>query len=423
MPKGYARWVLAVLTLISFLNYLDRYLPVGAGPVIQKEFHLDDAHYGGLASAFLIVYALCAIPFGLLADRWLRKGVIGIGVSIWSVATLLTGFAGNIWHLYLTRAVVGVGEAGYFPAGTSLLSDYFPITSRGRAMSIWSVGQYFGIALAFIGGGAIAESRLGWRFGFFLTAIPGLLLALAVFLLREPARGSADVGPALEQVKEADLRHFGRLLRIPTLLAIIAAQTVLFFVLAANAVWLNQVLNRYYGLSVSKAGTLAGLVLIAGGLVGTLGGGWLGDWRSKRTPRGHLEVSAAGFLGAAAAVTVALLVNNYAIFMVGFFIGVTCISMYNGPFTALTANVVIPSLRASAVTLSLFLAHLLGDSYAPFATGFLSDTFRDLRIALLVTSTPLLLLATVITVLAFRTVRADHEAMTREWAAHDVAAA
>jgi MFS transporter, Spinster family, sphingosine-1-phosphate transporter len=423
MPKRYGWWVLTVLVLISFLNYLDRYLPVGAGPVIQREFHLDDAQYGGLASAFLIVYAVCAIPFGLLADRWIRKGVIGIGVSIWSVATLLTGFAGNIWHLYATRAVVGVGEAGYFPAGTSLLSDYFPKESRGRAMSVWSMGQYFGIAVAFIGGGAIAESRLGWRAGFFLTAIPGLLLALAVFSLREPARGSADVGPALQQVKEADLRHFARLLKIPTLVAVIAAQTVLFFVLAANAVWLNQVLHRFYGLSVAKAGTLAGVVLIVGGLVGTLGGGWLGDWRSRRTPAGHLEVSAAGFIGAAVAVTVALLVHNYLVFMAGFFIGVTCISMYNGPFTALTANVVVPSLRASAVTLSLFLAHLFGDSYAPFATGFLSDTLRDLRIALLVTSTPLLVVAALITLFAMRTVAADHAAMEREWAAHDAAAA
>ena len=146
MPKGYARYALAVMVGINFLNYMDRYVPTAVSPTIQKEFHLDDFQVGILASAFLIVYAVCALPFGYWADRAVRKTVIGVGVTIWSLATLLTGLSQNFTHLFLSRAVVGVGEASYYPAGTSLLGDYYPKHTRGRAMSIWGAGTAFGIA-------------------------------------------------------------------------------------------------------------------------------------------------------------------------------------------------------------------------------------------------------------------------------------
>src|SRR5438105_11378475 len=152
MPKGYARYALAVMVGINFLNYMDRYVPTAVSPTIQKEFHLDDFQVGILASAFLIVYAVCALPFGYWADRAVRRTVIGVGVTIWSLATLLTGLAQNFTHLFLSRAVVGVGEASYYPAGTSLLGDYYPKNTRGRAMSIWGAGTAFGIAVGFVGG-------------------------------------------------------------------------------------------------------------------------------------------------------------------------------------------------------------------------------------------------------------------------------
>jgi hypothetical protein len=133
-------------------------------------------------------------------------------------------------------------------------------------------------------------------------------------------------------------------------------------------------------------------------------------------------VSAAGFITAAAASTLALIVDSFPVFIAAFVVAVICISLYNGPFTAISQNVVIPSLRASAVTLSLFLAHLLGDSYAPAAAGFLSDLFQDLRLALLVVSPPLLVIAAIVTVIAFRTVARDHARMEADWAAHEAAA-
>src|SRR4029077_11282432 len=121
---------------INFLNYMDRYVGAVVAPLIKKEFGLSDGQIGLLGSAFLLVYAVAALPFGYWADRGVRKVVIGVGVTIWSIATLFTGFSRNFAHLSISRSVLGIGEAGYYPAGTSLLSDWFPKEQRGRVMSI-----------------------------------------------------------------------------------------------------------------------------------------------------------------------------------------------------------------------------------------------------------------------------------------------
>src|SRR4029077_11808972 len=155
VTRGYARYVLAVMVAINFLNYLDRYVGAAIVTPIKNEFHLSDAQVGLLATAFLLVYAIAALPFGYWGDRGVRKTVIGVGVAIWSIATLFTGFARTYLQLFLSRAVVGIGEASYYPAGTSLLSDYFPKEQRGRVMSVWGAGSTIGIAIGFAGGGYI----------------------------------------------------------------------------------------------------------------------------------------------------------------------------------------------------------------------------------------------------------------------------
>src|SRR6202521_1198349 len=167
---------------INFLNYMDRWVAAAASPLIQKEFRLSDAQIGLLDSAFLLVYAAAALPFGYWADRGVRRTVVGVGVAIWSIATLFTGFARSFVQLFLSRAVLGIGEASYYPAGTSLLSDYFPKEQRGRAMSIWGAGSAVGIAVGFAGGGYVAE-KFGWRRAFLFAALPGLVCALLAFTL------------------------------------------------------------------------------------------------------------------------------------------------------------------------------------------------------------------------------------------------
>ena len=407
---------------INLLNYMDRWIAASAGPLIQKELQINDALYGLLGTAFLLVYAVAALPFGYWADRSARHVVIGVGVAIWSVATLFTGFARNYVQLFLSRAAVGIGEASYYPAGTSLLADYFPKEQRARAMSIWAAGSTIGIAIGFAGGAYVAD-RFGWRTAFYFAAIPGLLCALLAFWLREPLRGMAESrGPALAKTAEASFRKFLDLMRIPTLRATIISQTILYFVLASNAFWLPFMLNRRFNMSVGRAGLVAGVVLVAGGLIGTLMGGWLADRRALKSAKAHLEVGIVGFVLGAVFITIALLVplnvGPIPVFIPVFLLTVVSLYLYQGPFTALSQNVVSPALRASAVTMLLFVSHVFGDSHSTFDVGLLSDRLGgNLQAALLITSPTLLVLAAIIAWTGLRTVKRDVEKMEEEWAA------
>ncbi len=412
---------------INLFNYLDRYVAASVAPMVKRELNLTDSEIGLFGTAFLLVYAIAAVPFGYWGDRGVRKNVIAVGIAIWSVATLLTGFARNYFQLFVSRAAVGIGEASYYPAGTSLMSDYFPKEQRSRVMSIWGAGSTVGIALGFAGGGYLAD-KFGWRSVFFIAGGPGLLFALLAYRMREPLRGAVERGPSLARTADAGLKQFLQLLRIPTLRATITAQTLLFFVLASNAFWLPTVLQRRFELSATNAGLLAGVVIVVGGLIGTLAGGWLADKRALKTPRAHLEVGIAGFVAGAVLVTIAILsplnIGPVPVFVPMFLLAVIALYLYAGPFTALSQNVVSPGLRASAVTLLLFVAHVFGDSHSPFDVGLLSDWLGgNLQLALLITSPTLLILAAVAAAMGLKTVKQDTERMEQDWAARGAEAA
>lgn len=417
MPRGYPRYVLAVMVGINFLNYLDRYILPAVATKIQAEFHLTDSQVGLLGSAFLLVYAVATIPFGIWADRGVRKTVIGVGVTIWSLATLFTGLARSYTQLFAARAVMGIGEASYYPAGTALLGDYFRKEGRGRAMSIWASGTAVGIAVGFAGGGIVA-SILGWRAAFYLTAVPGLVFAALAFGLREPLRGAAEArGPQVGKPASITWRTFVELLRIPTLRATIAAETALFFVLGGAAFWLPTYLQRRFALGTGTAGTLAGGVLVVGLLAGSLLGGTIADRLAiRRRSASNLMVGIAGFILGAVFVALALLMPSLALFVPMFLLGAACLYLYNGPYTAVKQNIVLPTVRATAVTVALLIEHLLGDSYAPFAIGKLSDALHNLQLALLILLPPLLILAAVFAALGVRHEETDSRAMETRWA-------
>jgi len=417
MPRGYARYVLGVMVGINFLNYLDRYFLPSVATKIQAEFHLTDSQVGLLGSAFLLVYAVATIPFGIWADRGVRKTVVGVGVTIWSFATLFTGLARSYAQLFIARAVLGIGEASYYPAGTALLGDYFKKEGRGRAMSIWAAGTAVGIAVGFAGGGIVA-STLGWRAAFYMTAVPGLIFAILAFGLREPLRGAAEArGPQTAKGPPITWKTFFGLLRIPTLRSTIVAETALFFVLGGAAFWLPTFLSRRFGLGTGTAGTLAGGVLVLGLLAGSLLGGIIADRLTiRRGAASNLPIGIAGFVAGAVFVALALLMPSLVLFVPMFLLGAACLYLYNGPYTAIKQNVVLPTVRASAVTLALLIEHLLGDSYAPLAIGKLSDALGSLQLALLILLPPLLLLAALAAATGIKHEDRDGRAMEARWA-------
>jgi len=418
-----ARRVFWVMFAINFLNYMDRFILPSVLSSIKKDYAITDFQSGTLATAFTLVYALAALPFGLWADRGIRKNVVAVGVGLWSLATLLTGAAGSYAALFASRAAVGVGEAGYYPAGTSLLVDYFPPSRRAWMLGLWNVGASIGVAVGFAMGGIIAE-RFGWRWAFYFTVIPGLVCTLLAWRIREPVRGASDraaslthatsAGPPTARLAPPFRVGMRMLLRIPTMRILLIGQTLNFFVLGAAVLWFPTLLQRRFALSESKAGLISGGVLVFAGIIGTLGGGWLADRLLPRLPSARLLVTACAFLASAPVLALALLAPTLGLCVPLFFLGGILLQAYNGPFSALMQDVVAPELRAVAVALSLIVAHLLGDAFSPALVGGFSDMLNhDLADALRITLPPMILLAGIVCLFGLRHVAPDVQAVTQ----------
>ncbi len=443
---SYARYVFCVMCGISFLNYLDRNVLTGAANTVAKElgFGLDGIGY--IASAFLIVYTLSTVPLGIWADRTKRKNVVAVCVAVWSIATAATALATNFTTLFLSRMILGIGEAGYFPAGNALMSDYFSREKRSRVMSWWNVAQLVGILVGFALGGILAGAGL-WRLAFIFTGIPGLLLAWFAWRLREPRRNQADEeareldAPSQENVLKAEeLPHvaplpstlwsqFAALSRIKTLSVLIAVQVFAFFVLGVNVVFLPTYLQQkdLYGFTSGQAGLFSGAVIVLAGMVGTVLGGYMADVLNRRHPGARVLVCGIGFLLSAPAFAIAVTAHNIDIFTIFFILTCILLSIHPGPSTAAMQDVVPSALRASAVALALLIAHLFGDAFAPTLVGVLATNFdpthglhfknsvagHDLSIALLVTCTPALVIAGLIGIFGARWMKDDIAAAER----------
>jgi MFS family permease len=202
----YPWYVLGVLFLVYVLNFIDRQVPSILAQDIKADLGLSDAQLGFLyGTAFAIFYSLFGIPLGRLADSWYRGRLIAVGLAVWSAMTALSGLAGSFGQLAFARIGVGIGEASASPAAYSLLADYFPARRRARSLAIYSSGLMVGSGLALPLGGWVAHTwssahahrpapfgLVGWQTAFLAVGLPGLLLALWVLTLREPARGLAD---------------------------------------------------------------------------------------------------------------------------------------------------------------------------------------------------------------------------------------
>ncbi len=414
--RSQARFAFTILLLINILNYTDRYILSAILPKLKLELGLSNVQSGLLGSSFLLIYGLATLPLGVWADKGPRKNIVAICVAIWSVATTLAGFARDFSHLFIARAVLGVGEAGYAPASLSLLGDFFHKGQRGRVISFWSAGQLIGAAFGFTLGGLIADS-LGWRWAFYLVGIPGLLMAFLAWRTHEPIRGAFEnEGEDEDPGEDAAASHGGigpnfwqtalHILRIPTYLSILGALIFSFFTIGATSYWLPEFLVKDFHITTTQAGLYSGAVLVSSGLIGTLLGGWLADRAQKKRPQGRLIVASLGLLIGAPLVLIALLLHNLAGFIAVVIVAVTFLNFCVGPLNAVIQDIITPNVRSTALGLSLLLAHLLGDAASPTVVGVLADR-SSLNMALLVTAPTCLFLAGLICLLGIRTVAQD----------------
>ena len=356
---------LAILTFINLFNYIDRWVVATVVEPIKHDLGLSDTRMGLIATSFIVVYMMVSPVFGILGDRKARPPLIAIGVAIWSLATGLAGFARGFWSLFTARATVGVGEAAYGTIAPALLADQFPFEKRGRVMAVFFSAIPIGSAAGYILGG-LADRYFGWRAAFWLVGFPGILLALLVLTVQDPPRGQHDAGPKTP-------RSYGNLLRnMPYILAVLgyAAYT---FALGGLGFWMPAFLERARGMSRNDATTTFGFIIVITGFVGTFLGGWLGDRFLSRTRQSYLWVSGIATILAAPLAFVGLWSTVKPVYFTALVLAEVLIFMCTGPINSAIVNAVSPLERATAVGLSVFVMHLLGDIPSPPLIGYLSD--------------------------------------------------
>ncbi len=376
-PRSAVR-ALSVLTAINLLNYLDRYLVPPLVPDLKGAMGLSDTQLGWLWPAFMVVYMFTAPVFGVWGDRGSRTRPIALGVFIWSLATVLSGLARSYPQLLAGRALVGIGEAAYVAIAPALLADCFPAAGRGRVYAVLNMAIPVGAAFGYVLGGLIGH-HFGWRAAFFVGGVPGMLLALAVLWLPDPPRGAQDAPTA--SVPAADVRgglsgalavYLGLMRRGPYMLLVLgyAAYT---FALGGLGFWMPTFLERVRGVPAQEATSGFGAIVVVTGFLGTMAGGWLGDYCLKRSREGYLWFAGVVTLLAVPFAAVALSAPAPSLYYPAIVVAELLLFMSTGPINAAIVNIVSPLERASAVALSMFAIHLLGDVPSPPLIGYLSD--------------------------------------------------
>src|SRR5262245_59252091 len=183
----YAAYALALLALGNLLSYLDRNIIFALFEPIKRELLITDQQLGWLGSAYAIVFSLAALLSGVLSDLISRRAVLASGLALWSSFTALGGAARSYVQLFVTRSLVGVGQSAYLPAGQALLADYFPTRGRAQAMGVFWMGLALGgVAAVYLGG--VLGTAIGWRRTLVAVGLPGLVFALLLARLKDPAQ-------------------------------------------------------------------------------------------------------------------------------------------------------------------------------------------------------------------------------------------
>ncbi len=363
----YAWYALGLLTLIYVMNFVDRVLIYLLFAPIKKEMMFTDLQLALLGStSFVIFYTVLGIPFGRMADKISRKKLIAFGLAVWSIFSGLTGFANSFWMIFLCRMMVGIGEATLGPAALSLLSDYFPSKIRATVQAVFSSAIAIGTGIAFFFGGFISDI-FGWRYAFYFLGFPGLILVLLVLMLKEPQRGIRDSSVVYQK------NDWKQLLKNVPLRYILLGYA--FFAVASNSVsiWLPTFFVRTQNITVAQAGLWIGIGTVAGGLPGTILGGYFADrFRLKRTGGRMLFTSLLALI----------CIPIWFVIIFGSSIEVQFISIslllglalaWLGPAAADVNDIAGPNLRGLATGMYFFVVNAIGYGIAPPLYGKIND--------------------------------------------------
>ncbi len=398
----YSRYALTLLLAVNLLNYIDRQVLYAVFPLIKADLLLSDTALGLLGSAFMICYMVSAPLLGWLGDRLSRVKLASGGLALWSLATAAAGIASGYRTLFAARTAVGIGEASFGTVSPGLLSDYHPRERRGRVLSYFYLAIPVGSALGYVCGGILGQS-FGWHAAFLMVGVPGMLLTVPLWLLREPPRGATD--EITPKHTGQFRRNYGRLFTNRSFVTNTLAMAAMTFALGGLAQWMPSFLYRTYGLDVARGNTLFGVVTVLAGITGTLAGGWLGDRLQKKSAKGYLLVSGWGFVLGAPVAAYALVTPILSICLISIFFAEFFLFLNTGPLNTVIVNVTAPSVRAMAFAVNIFFIHALGDAFSPTILGWLSDQW-GLQASLL--TTPLfIILAAFFSFLCMRYIEED----------------
>jgi MFS family permease len=397
-PSQTCAWyVVGVLTLAYVVSFIDRQiLGLLVGP-IQADLGIGDKQMSLLMGlTFAVFYTLFGIPLGRLADTRSRRTIIAVGIAVWSLMTAGCGLTKNFWQLALMRVGVGVGEAALSPSAYSLIADYFPPQRRSTAMSVYTMGIYVGSGLAFILGGIVVAfsaaqesfalpligSIRSWQLVFLVVGLPGLLVALLLFTIREPTRKdlrrSADGRSVVPTATMSDVWAYlrdnrGTFVCLNLGVAMVALNSY------GMSSWVPTMFIRRYSWTPGGTGMAFGVIVGVAGTLGLMTGGRLADWLSERDYRDATVRVAA--LSTAAwlpfGLTYPLMPSAYwslAFLAPAMFFS----SMPFGVAPAAIQRMMPNAMRAQATAVYLFVINLIGMGLGPTVVAALTeDVFHD----------------------------------------------
>ena len=409
---------LIVMALVSLVDQIDVSVARGVLPVLEDEWLLSDTELGLITSVFVVVSAIATIPAGWVADHYRRTRVIGWTLASWSGLILLSATAVNYANLLLARAAMGIGQAVDDPASTSYLGDSYPSRMRGRVFSLQQVSFFLGGGIGVALGGWVGET-FGWRWAFAVVGVPGAVVALAVFRLREPRRGEAELP---ESMSWADIealpprvdhrssgaagltvRQFTRLaatelisqLRmifgIRTMRYVLVGVASLLFTVNGVATWLAIYHERYSDMSVTRATLVTGGVLGVGGIIGTLAGGAFSDRYHHLWKGGRIAI-----VVWSAVLSALLFMASFAVEPVGVrialqFVGVVAAAGAAPGLRAVMLDVVPPESRGVGASAMALTTSVFGAALAPVLVGAVSSLTGSLVAAFYLTFPPVIL--------------------------------
>ncbi|WP_437284974.1 MFS transporter [Sorangium sp. So ce406] len=381
VPRAYAWLVFALSFGLLLSDYMSRQVLNAVFPSLKLEWGLSDTELGALSGAVALTVGLLAIPLSLLADRLGRVRSLTLMATLWSVATLGCALSADFGEMLVARFVVGVGEAAYGSVGIAVVLSVFPRHQWASLSGAFAAGGAFGAVLGMALGGHVA-ARLGWRWSFGVMALFGLVLA-AIYRF---AITEQRLRPALEEGQHAavarpparqpmTLRSVLKAL-FPTLsiVCVYVGSGLHLFVMGAVLTWMPSYLNRYYGMTVDRAGAAAAVFVLIGG-AGMIACGVLTDRLSRGQPARPWRMALAYSLTCCTLLGVAFRLEAGPMQLVLIGAGTLFAGGTAGPASAMVASMIRASIRATAFATLGLANNLLGMALAPLVTGVLADRF------------------------------------------------